>query len=82
MKKAWGQKKYRTKIKNEKKITLNLVVDEEIDKRLKRLSKEFDVPVNKIVSMMTIYLADKYTEIKALEEEKKNNKRKQLQNLM
>ncbi|EPP24145.1 hypothetical protein [Vibrio fluvialis] len=82
MKKAWGQKKYRTKIKNEKKITLNLVVDEEIDKRLKRLSKEFDVPVNKIVSMMTIYLADKYTEIKALEEKKKNNKRKQLQNLM
>ncbi|EKO3989425.1 hypothetical protein DX884_21955 [Vibrio fluvialis] len=82
MKKAWGQKKYRTKIKNEKKVTLNLVVDEEIDKRLKRLSKEFDVPVNKIVSMMTNYLANKYTEIKALEEDKRNKKRKQLQNLM
>lgn len=82
MRKAWGQKKYRTKIKNEKKKTLSLVVDETIDKRLKKLSKEFDVPVNKIVSMMTIYLADKYTEIKALEEEKKNNKRKQLHNLM
>ncbi|MDV2306033.1 hypothetical protein Q5N30_05585 [Vibrio cholerae] len=76
MKKAWGQKKYREKIKQDNKKTLNLVVDGIIDKKLKHLSKEFDEPVNKIVSMMTIYLADKYEEIKELEKENKKKKRK------
>ncbi|ENM3858300.1 hypothetical protein O1F45_003432, partial [Vibrio cholerae] len=73
---AWGQKKYREKIKQDNKKTLNLVVDGIIEKKLKHLSKEFDEPVNKIVSMMTIYLADKYQEIKELEKENKSKKRK------
>ncbi|EGQ98864.1 hypothetical protein DN36_1892 [Vibrio cholerae] len=55
---------------------MNLVVDGIIDKKLKHLSKEFDEPVNKIVSMMTIYLADKYEEIKELEKENKKKKEK------
>lgn len=70
MKKAWGQVKYRNKIKRDKKTTLNLVVDELIAEKLKYLSTEFDQPVNQVVSMMTLQWANKAQEIKQQLEEK------------
>ncbi|MEZ9318649.1 hypothetical protein AB4188_24410 [Vibrio lentus] len=65
MKKAWGQVKYRNKIKTEDKVTLNLVVDKSTSKNLKTLSKEFDMPVNKIITMMSNQYVSKIKELKS-----------------
>ncbi|CAK2609173.1 conserved hypothetical protein [Vibrio crassostreae] len=71
MKKAWGQVKYRNKIKTENKVTLNLVVDKSTSKDLKALSKEFDQPVNQIVSMMASRWVSNIEEVKeAIKKEK------------
>ncbi|CAK2058958.1 conserved hypothetical protein [Vibrio crassostreae] len=71
MKKAWGQVKYRNKIKTENKVTLNLVVDKSTSKNLKALSKEFDQPVNQIVSMMASRWVSNIEEVKeAIKKEK------------
>ncbi|ROO77050.1 hypothetical protein [Vibrio crassostreae] len=71
MKKAWGQVKYRNKIKKEDKVTLNLVVDKSTTKNLKALSKEFDQPVNQIVSMMASRWVSNIEDVKeAIKKEK------------
>ncbi|PMN36277.1 hypothetical protein BCT33_10155 [Vibrio lentus] len=64
MKKAWGQVKYRNKIKKEDKVTLNLVVDKSTSKNLKALSEDFDQPVNQIVSMMANRWVSNIEEVK------------------
>ena len=71
MKKAWGQVKYRNKIKKEDKVTLNLVVDKSTSKNLKALSEDFDQPVNQIVSMMANRWVSNIEEVKeAIKKEK------------
>ncbi|WP_241906559.1 hypothetical protein [Vibrio lentus] len=71
MKKAWGQVKYRNKIKKEDKVTLNLVVDKSTSKNLKALSEDFDQPVNQIVSMMASRWVSNIEEVKeAIKKEK------------
>lgn len=82
MKKAWGQVKYRNKIKNEDKVTLNVVVDRATSQNLKLLSEEFDMPVNRIISMMSSKYVSKVNELKDLKKQEEAEKNRKFNNLI
>ena len=82
MKKAWGQVKYRNKIKNEDKVTLNVVVDRATSQKLKLLSEEFDMPVNRIISMMSSKYVSKVNELKDQKKQEEAEKNRKFNNLI
>ncbi len=72
-KRAWSQKKYREKTTRENKKTLNIVVDETVSIQLHQLSKQFDMPINQVITLMTNQFASKSEELmRSIEEDKKN----------
>ena len=81
-KKAWSQYKYRRKIAKDNKKTLNIVVDESITLKLKMLSQDFDMPVNKLISIMTEQFFQKSEELKQRANEEKRKKEKKLREII
>ncbi|WP_418114416.1 hypothetical protein RJD40_19260 [Vibrio scophthalmi] len=81
-KKAWSQYKYRRKIAKDNKKTLNIVVDESITLKLKMLSQDFDMPVNKLISIMTEQFFQKSEELKQRANEEKRKKEKKLREMI
>ncbi|MEZ8104159.1 hypothetical protein [Vibrio cortegadensis] len=72
-KRAWSQKKYREKTTRENKKTLNIVVDETVSIQLHQLSKQFDMPINQVITLMTNQFASKSEELmRSIDEDKKN----------
>ncbi|ENM6633884.1 hypothetical protein AB8J12_002813 [Vibrio vulnificus] len=49
MKKAWSQNKYREKIKKEKKVTMNITIDDDAKKDLKEISDFLGIPINSTI---------------------------------
>ncbi|MFC1235972.1 hypothetical protein [Vibrio sp. F74] len=52
MRQAWGQVKYRNKIRKEKKVSFNLVVDESTKKNLKKLAQDSGRTMNETIEIL------------------------------
>jgi len=52
IKQAWGQVKYRNKIKKEKKVSFNLVIDESTKKNLKKLAQAYERTMNETIEIL------------------------------
>ncbi|EKF9728089.1 hypothetical protein O1C82_003635 [Vibrio cholerae] len=52
MRQAWGQVKYRNKIKKENKVNFNFVTDKRTKEKLKKISHVYDLTMNETLDRL------------------------------
>ncbi|MDW1712879.1 hypothetical protein, partial [Vibrio sp. Vb2865] len=52
MRQAWGQVKYRNKIKKENKVNFNFVTDKRTKEKLKKISRVYDLTMNETLDRL------------------------------